>query len=134
MTGHANLAELRALAEAAGEREWGPAETSGDVSDGSRSWQVGGVVRWNGYTNVINCGDDEATARFLAAVHPLAVLEVVDGYETLAATQPHPDRRPVDVLEAFVWKLETGHLVYPKKVAEALVKALADEGYTITRE
>ncbi len=61
-----DLAAIKARAEAATEGPW-HAEPVGDFSDEGRDWTICDIARWNGYTNAVGFGTDEATARFVAA-------------------------------------------------------------------
>lgn len=85
------LAELRTLAAAATPGPW-TVESYWDRLDGpadtNTSWHIPGLERWHGslaFTNNVGFGDDEATARYVAAISPDVVVGLLDEIERLRA-------------------------------------------------
>lgn len=80
------LAELRALAAAATPGPWeAEGETRYDYFPPATSWRIPDLERWSVYTNDVGFGEDEATARYVAAVDPDVVTALVDEVERLRA-------------------------------------------------
>ena len=63
--------EIRRLLEAATPGPW-EAESSHDYLDGVTTWRISGLERWRGLTNAVTFGEDEGTARLVAAAPALA--------------------------------------------------------------
>lgn len=69
--------DLRALAAAATPGPW-HLESHLDMLDPPATWHIADLERWRGYTNNVGFGEDEATARYVAAVSPDVVLGLLD--------------------------------------------------------
>jgi hypothetical protein len=69
--------DLRALAAAATPGPW-EVEHHLDMLDPPGSWYIADLERWRGYTNNVGFGEDEATARYVAAVSPDVVVGLLD--------------------------------------------------------
>lgn len=80
------LAELRALAAGATPGPWEiDSRTHYDVAPSATDWQIPDLERWRGYANPVGFGEDEATARYVAAVSPDVVTALLDEIEMARA-------------------------------------------------
>lgn len=78
------LARLRGLAELATPGPWDvDSVTRYDVAPSATDWRIPDLERWCGYTNAVGFGEDEATARYVAAVSPDVVTALLDEIERL---------------------------------------------------
>lgn len=73
-----DLNRLDQLAVAATPGPWEvEPSTRYDFAPPTTTWSIPGLERWRGYTNAVGFGEDEATARFVAAVSPDVVRDLI---------------------------------------------------------
>lgn len=76
--------DLRALAAAATPGPWElESYTHYDVAPPVTTWSISDLERWRSLTNKVGFGEDEATARYVAAVSPDVVVGLLDEIERL---------------------------------------------------
>lgn len=63
--------KLDALTSGASDGPWEVCSHTDMLNPGGPSWFLDGIERWRGLTNNVQLGEDEGTARYIAAMNPL---------------------------------------------------------------
>lgn len=63
--------KLDALVDGASDGPWEVDSHKDMLDPGGPTWFLDGIERWRGLTNNVQLGEDEGTARYIAAMNPL---------------------------------------------------------------
>lgn len=86
--------KLDALVAGASDGPWA-VDSHLDMLDPPRTWHLEGIERWRGLTNNVQLGEDEGTARYIAAMNPLVGKAMVEMLrEEAAEARLYRGRRP----------------------------------------